>query len=570
MLGSSQNQSGYPGQESLITLGVAGLFTDAAQCNIPVSGLIRANNVTYYNQIIQKDYGSRIWNSNPCPASIVRAAEMYPDSQSQLQRLYALCANGQIYKFNNYFTQTQVTVLPGQTNAPSSLFTSGYNSFVLGGNELLNNPKKLFLFNGYNTPQVISGDSNQRYNISMPAFDWIQSSGPPVVLGTAQPFGGVIHRGALYAWGNTNNPHQIYASNVENHEDFQTVGAAFTYSIYPGEYDGIVAGCVFRGRLYIYKYPLGVYYLVDSDADRANWYFTKQSDDFGACSPQSVCVALNDLFIANNYGSVSSMLAALVFGDTIAADLFNTQNCYRFSQQEVRPDIVTARNMVYYSKKRELLVSFQSNVGLATDRIAKISFKNAQSTPKISWVNKDQPNCLFMVRDSQKVPKPFYGSSDGNIYEMDVEDRWVGADTGNPQAGYLFDVQTPHVNFSQDNQVLGSLTKTYEFLEVEYEPTGDWNCAVDVLIDGRFQGTYQFNVSAQATKSSLNELPLNTPNSVSTSVVDGLASNYRKFEISGEGRTISLRFYNGVLGQDVRLIAARIYYRLSGQQQTVG
>ena len=559
MLGTAQNPSGYDGQMSVIPLGRAGLFTDAAQVDIPTSGLIRANNATYYNQILQKDYGSRIWNDSACPAAIVRAIEMYPDSQSHNQRLFALCANGQIYKFSNHYTQTQVTA---QSAAPTSLITSGYNSMVVGGNELLNNPKKLFTFNGYNPPQVISGYTTTRYNISLPAADW---------TGTAQPFGGVIHRGALWAWGNTNNPSSIYASNVTNHEDFSTVGSAFVYNVYPGEYDGIVAACVFRGRLYVCKYPLGVYYLVDSDSNPANWYFTKQSDDFGACSPQSMCVANNDLLVANNYGSITSMLAALVFGDTIASDLFNTQNCFRYSQQEVRADVVTSRNMVYYSKKRQLLTSFQSNAGNTSDRIAVIDFKNAQSTPRIAWLDKDQPNCLFMVRDAQKVPKPFYGANDGNLYEMDVADHWVGSATNTAQqTAYKFDCQTPHMDFSQDNVILGSQVKTYDFVEVEYEPTGGYNCSMDVLIDGRFQGTYTIDLSAQATKSNLGQMPLDTTGSLNTTVVDGLANNYRKFQIYGDGRTISLRFYNSGLGQDVRLVRARVYYRLSGQQQTVG
>lgn len=550
MIQAPPNPSGYQGQISIIPLGKSGLFTDAAQSDIPVSGLIRANNVTYYNQVLQKEYGSRIWNSTPCPAGVVRAQEMYPDSQSQNQRLYALCKNGQIYKFPNYFTQTLVTA---QTGAPVSLNINNYNAMVIGGNEVLNAAKKLFVLNGYDTPQVISGDTTVRYNMSLPAFDW---------TGTNQPFGGVIHRGSLFAWGNRNNPHAVYQSNVLDHEDFQTTNAVNNYNVYPGEYDGIVCGCVFRGRLYVLKYPLGLYYLVDTDSNFQNWYFTKQSDDFGACSPQSASVVLNDLFVANNYGSFTSLLAALVFGDTVASDIFHTQGAFRFAEDEVRPDVVNIRSMVYYSKKKMVLCTFQSNVGMEPDRIAVIDFKNPQNTPKISWTNKDQANCLFLVRNNLKIPKPFYGSNDGNLYEMDVQDIWVGSETDTTnQSAYLFDAQTPHIDFSQENLFLGSQVKTYDFLEVQYEPTGDWNCNIDIFIDGRAQGTYLLNLSA---RSNLSEMPLDS------SVVDGQAGFYRRFPIYGEGRCISLRFYNNGLGESVRLVRALIYYRISGQQQMVG
>jgi hypothetical protein len=551
MMQPQPNTSGYSGQISVIPLGRAGLFTDAAQSDIPVSGLIRANNVTYYNQIIQKDYGSRIWNSTPLPSSIIRAQEMYPDSQSQDQRIFCLCANGQIYKFTNNLTQVQITA--NSSTDPVSLNTNNYTSMVVGGNELVNQPKKLFTFDGYDSPQVISGDGTTRHSIALPAFDW---------SGTNQPFGGIIFGGSLWAFGNRNNPHAIYSSNALNHEDFQTVDATNTYSVFPGEYDGIVCAAVFRGQLYILKYPLGLYYLVQPDTNPIDWYFAKQSDDFGACSPQSAAVCNNDLIIANNYGSFTSLLAALIFGDTVASDLFHTQQCFRFAENEVRPDLVKNRSIVYYSKKQQLLGSFQSNQGIENDRISVIDFKNPQKVPKIGWTNKDQPNCLFLVRNNLKIPKPFYGSSDGNIYEMDVPDYWVGSETNTAnQSGYLFDIQTPYSNFSQDNMLLGSQVKTYEFLEVEYEPTGDFECNVDIFIDQRFQGTYQFNLSG---RSNLSEMPLNS------SRIDGLGGFYRRFPIYGEGRTISLRFYNSVLGQGVRLVRASIYYRLSGQQQTTG
>lgn len=541
------NPSGYMGNVATIALGRAGLFTDAAQSDIPTAGLIRANNVTYYNQIAEKDYGSRIWNSSPLPASIVRAQEMFTDAQSTNQRIYALCADGNLYKFTNYFTQAVVSPSGG---APATLNPNNHTCMVVGGNELLNFPKKLFTFDGYDPVQVISGDASVRTTISLPAADW---------TGTNQPFGGVMHRGSLYAWGNINNPHQIYASSVINHEDFQTVGQFNTYSVYPGEFDGIVCGCVFRGRLYVFKYPRGIYYLVDTDADRSKWYFAKQSDDFGACSPQSATVALNDLMISNNYGSVSSLLASLVFGDTLASDLFHTQQCFRFAEDEVRPDIVIGRSMVYYAKKQQLIATFQSNDGNHLNRMVVIDFKNPQKIPRISWTNKDQPNCLFLVRDRFRIPKPFYGSSDGNLYEMDIADRWVGSGTdATNQTAYLFDIQTPHMDFSQDNVALGSQVKTFEWLEVEYEPTGNWNVSVDVYIDARLQGTKLIDLSG---RSSLDELPLDS------TLIDGGAGFRRRIQIQGQGRTISLRFYNNGLGQNVKLIKALVYYRLSGQQQ---
>lgn len=548
----------YDGQSIILPLGQVGLFTDAPQSLIPNSGLIRANNVTYYNNVIQKDFGSRRWNSTALPGSIVRAKSVFVDSQSQQQRTFCLCSDGNLYKFSNYFTSTLVQ--PTISTDPVTLNYQGHSSIGQAGNEITGNPKKTFILNGHDSPQVISGDSNVRHSITKPAADW---------TGTYQPFGGIIHRGQLYMFGNGNNPHSIYASNASDHEDFQTIGSTNVYNIYPGEYDGLVCAAVFRGRLFVLKYPLGVYYLVDDDPSTNNWYFTKQSDDFGACSPQSAAIVQDDLIIANNYGSLSSMKAALVFGDLLQKDIFYQTYNYRFAEQEVRPDITQGRSMVYFSKRKQLFTTFQSNLGSNNDRINVIDYKDQNNAPKVSWTNKDQANCLFTMRNNVGVASPFYSSSDGYIYEMGSQDRWVGdVSDVTQQKAYMMDAQTPHMDFGQGNvyspgtgnALLGSQMKTFDFLELEYEPTGDWNVYVDVFIDGVNRETVLFNLGA---RSNLSEMPLNS------SPADGLAGFFRRQQIHGQGRTISLRFYNSGLGQDVRLVRAIIYYRLSGQQQMV-
>lgn len=549
----------YAGTTFVIPFGQAGLVTDGAQSNIPSNALIRANNVTFYDSVIQKDYGSRIWNSTPLPDSVVRGFEMFVDSGSQQQRVFALCADGQIYKLNNYFTQTKVT--PSSISDPASLNTDGYNCMVAGGNEVPGNPKKLFIFDGHNTPQVVTADGVTRRNMTKPAADW---------TGTNQPIAGMVYRGRMLAWGCPNNPHFLYMSNVSDHEDFTTSLAINIFNVYPGEGDLIVCAQAFRGTLFLFKYPIGLYYLVDMDPSAANWYIAKHSDDFGACSPQSCAITNDNMIVANNYGSLTSMTAALVYGDLLNKDVFYQLYNYRFAQQEVRPDIIKSRSLIYYAAKRQLMSSFQSNIGNKPDRISVLDFRDQSTSPKSSWTNKDQPNCLFTIRDNTKVARPFYGASDGNIYQMDSEDRWVGsASDTTKQSAYLFEAQTPHMDFGQGNiyspgtgnATLAAMNKLYDFLEIEYEPTGDWDVQIDVFVDGRLIGTYSCNLSARST---LGEMPLNA------SPIDGRAGFFRRFPLNGTGRVISLRFYNNGLGQNVRLARAIFYYRLSENQQLVG
>lgn len=542
------NPAGYQNEVATIQVGRTGLFTDGPQSEIAPTSLIRLYNATYYNGVLQKDYGSRIYNSSPLPSGIIQAKEMYTDAQSQNQRIFTLLADGTLYRLPNYFTQQLISAT---APAPTNLILNSHTCMVVGGAELTNNPKKMFVFSGYNPVQVVAGENLTRTNISKPPADW---------SGTNQPFGAVQHRGRMLAWGCQNNPHQAYLSSATDHEDYTTTNISF--SIYPGEWDGIVCCKAFRGTLFAFKYPLGIYQLIDSDPSALNWYFTKVSDDFGAVSPQAAEVVKDDLLVMNSYGSISSMKASLIFGNTINNDAFHEMGNFRFAEQEVRPDIVTKRSMVYYPKKRQLLASFQSNGGNAIDRICAIDFKN-DAQAKVTWSSKDQPNCLFMVRNNVKVPKPFYGANDGNIYEMDVSDRWVGSSTdATKQTAYQFEAQTPHMNLSQTNALLGGVTKDFDFLQFEYEATGDWNCNCDVYLDGAFSETVTFNLKG---RSNLSEFPLGV------SAVDALSGFYTSLiKICGQGKTISLRLYNNGLGQDVRLVKAFIYYRLGTQSSMVG
>lgn len=538
--------SNYEGEIAVIPLGTSGLVSDFPQSQIPPTNLIRADNVTFYNSVLQKDFGSRRWNIDALPEGIVRFAEMFPDNQSMNQRIFTLLKDGTLYRLPNNYTQQEVTPTGA---APAALNVNQYTCMVVGGNEQTNNPKKLFTFTGYDPVQVVSGENTTRSNIALPPVDW---------SGTNQPFGAVFHRGRMFAFGCPNNPHQIYASSSTDHEDFTTLPLSF--NIFPGESDGVVSGVVFRGRLYVFKYPLGAYYLVDSDTDSSNWYFSKFSGDFGGVSPQGVGVSGDDLIVANNYGGLTSMAAAFKFGDITSSDVFHTLGVRRIFDGEVRPDIIFTRDMVFYGFKRQYFISYQSFMNPYPDRILNMDIRNQQSPAKLALSNKDQPNCLGLVRDKVRVPRPFYGANDGFLYQMDIVDRWVGDESDNRTA-YEMNAQTPHMDFSQGNVLVGGQVKQYDFLQVEYEPTGDWDVNVDVFIDSRLQGTYQINLKGAAT---LDEMPL------TNSVVDGLVGFSDRIPIFGEGQRISLRFRNDGLGQDVRLVKAYIYYRMSGEQQRVG
>ncbi len=563
--------SDYEGQIGVVPLGVGGLFTDAAQCNIPATSLIQASNLTFYNGVLEKDFGSRLWNEDAAAGlSILRIQEFFPFPQTQ--RVFAIlryepgvevltnfsvnwfsrgvtAGKGPLIKYDNNFTLTEVVSSDG---GPEFLTSAGYTCMLRCGNEVTNRPRLLFVMNGHDPVQVVTADQNTRSTISDPPADW---------SGSNQPFAGILHRNRVFAWGAKNNPHQVYASSATNHQDFTT--SSLQFSVYPGEGEYIVGGCVFRGRMFVAKYPLGVYYLVDDDADEANWYFAKFCDDFGGVSPQGWTVANDDVVLANSFGSLTSLAAAFKFGDFTTADIFHQMGVRRYTADQVRPDVVLYRDLIFYPYKRQYFAAYQSFMNPYPDRIFCMDIRN-QESPKISFSDKDQPNCLALIRDNLQIQRPFYGSRNGGIYQMDQQDRWVGPSTGDSglttnQAGYLMDAQTPHMDFSQGETLLGSQVKLFDFIQLVYEPTGNWNVDILVYIDSRLMGTYTVNLSG---RSNLDQFPL------TNSVVDGEVGFSDRIPIYGEGKCISLRFQQGGVGQNARLVKAYIYYRLSGQQQT--
>lgn len=537
----------YEGQVASIPLGIGGLLTDAAQSNIPATNLILANNVTLYNKILEKGYGSRQWNQTALPAGIRRFTEFFPQYQGNEQRIIALLEDGTMYMLLNNFSQQLISSSDG---GPTNLNPNNYASMVVGGAELAARPKKVFTFTGYDPVQVIAGENTTRTTISKPPPDW---------TGTNQPFWGVIHRGRLFAGGCPNNPYHVYASSATDQEDFTTL--PFNFDVYPGEGDTIVGGSVWRGRFFLFKYPQGAYYLVDDDSDSANWYFTKLTGDFGACSPQSFGTSGDDLLVANNYGSITSVQAAFQLGDVSLADIFFELNVRRFSIDQLRPDQVFQRDMIFYGYKRQFFVSFQSYMQPFPDRILCLDVQSPGQPAKISFSFKDQPTCLGLIRDGVRIARPYYGARDGFLYQMDCEDRWVGPEQGDERVAYEMDAQTPHMDFSQADALAGGQVKLFDFIQLEYEPTGNWNVNVTVYLDSRIMGTYPVNLSG---RSNLDQFPL------ADSVVDGEVGFSDRIPIYGEGKRISLRFRNNGLGQNVRLVKAYVYYRPSAVQQTIG
>ena len=404
---------GYKGIVATVSMGKGGLHTDDPQDMIPPTDLILATNLSYGLQMSEKEPGSERWNAYAAlPDAVVAFVDWWPAEFTQ--RVIAVCADGKVYRFTDRYNYTEVTA--GGT-APTSLTINGQVCIVPGGNETGSNARKLFILTGNDPIQVIEADGTTRTNLSSPAADWPDT-------GTSFPTFGLIHRSRFFVFGDKNNGHRLYGSNPNDHEDFTTLNAIYTENVYPGEGERLLAGIVYKGRFFFFKTPAGAYYLNDADTTFTNWFSEKLSSSFGAASSMCAVQGADDLFVANTEGSVTSLKAVQAFGDVESSDIFQILKNESYMREISSQLGIEDRWGLYYPDKKMVMYTYRGAGSLRNNYIAKIDL-SIRDRPRVSWSDKDQPNCLGLIKDIQRVQRPYYGSDDGYIYFMDAKDRWV-------------------------------------------------------------------------------------------------------------------------------------------------
>jgi hypothetical protein len=141
------------------------------------------------------------------------------------------------------------------------------------------------------------------------------------------PVGAVVHTQGLaqrlVSYGSRDNPHTLYFSDDDDHEDF-TVANADTYRILLVSSIGkrIFNGVSFNGILFLWKWPRGIFFIDDSDIDRNNWAIRVKSSALGCAPSPNAVLALDDdvLFMAQD-GSFHLLSAVNALSGSRASDL---------------------------------------------------------------------------------------------------------------------------------------------------------------------------------------------------------------------------------------------------------
>ena len=515
-------------------MGQQGLKTDDAATNLPPTVLIDVRNVSIYNNLVEKERGSAKYNATPLTDGILGLYDWYPTSN--VQRLIAVTADGKIWRDTGDGTFSSSTPITTGLGSP----TNDSTKLVAGGQETAGNNRKLFIFTGTAQVQVLSGDATSTTSIALPAADW----------SSIYPTFGVLHRNRLFAFGNSNDPHRVYASDDDNHEKFDT-GDILTYSVFPGEGDGIRSAIVYKGRLFVFKNPTGVYYLEDADTDPANWYFKKLTNSFGVAGAHSLVQVMDDLLAGNSSGTVTSLQAVQAFGDLKQGDIMSNAQVENFYRSNTSPGGYQFMNALYYEEKKQAYFTYRNQAIDNQNRLVIVDI--ARQTPRFLFGDKDQISTLALRKDSLGINRPIYGNEAGFVFSMDQETKNVGGD------GYNGSFQTPHMDMSFVNPQLANKNKLFDFLTLVYEPTGSWSVDVEVYVDGIRKQTLNYKMMKG---NGLDEFILDVD------TLGGTEPEDLRKPLSGcYGRRISFLVKNINADEDFRIEQLIVGFRVSDERQ---
>ena len=259
-----------------LPMGLDGLNGTKNISTVPITALIKANNVTFENGTIQKEGGTTKYNSTAISGTPTIEAGVDWNHNGITQRMVVVTGAGDILKDSGNGT-FPVTLKSGLT------MTDVIPTFSAGGKEVAANNRKLITFTGINAAQVLSADGATTSDLTTPPADW---------TGTNQPTFGILHEGRLWGGGNGNDPHRLYYSDTGNHENM-TGGVSGSISIYPGEGEKLVGAISYRGAIVAFKYPIGIYVVDTSSVTVADWKVNRISGSLG-CAVDCISARLTE------------------------------------------------------------------------------------------------------------------------------------------------------------------------------------------------------------------------------------------------------------------------------------
>lgn len=503
---------GFGGQSARIVLGRRGLAGGKNPLSLDASSLLQAEGIQFDGEYVSKEPGASRYNATPIAGAPAVVALHDWDATPSNQYLVAATSDGKLYRDDGAGT-FGVTLKSGL--APNRVV-----HIAAGGQEAAALPKKLFVFNGFDPVQVVSGSSPTATDVATPAADW---------SGTDQPTFGVHHNNRIWAGMRD----RLYYNDPTNHEVFQG-GQAGQLAVYPGVGQELVGGISAFGRLIVFKRPRGIFWVDDSDLDKANWRLLKLSDGVGLASPWAVIGMEGDVMFKSPEGLYYLLSAVEVTGGLTPAPITNEEDLDVWLRDRVDPGMTRKACMIYHSVKLTAFSSCAQRSSLVNNMVVRYDLKREDIRTAYSF--RDRVQSWVMRRQADGSIRLMFGDDAGGV--------WMAEQDQNNKAGqaYKGQFQLTHNDFSALDAGLAEVRKRAKFVIVHFLPEGSHSMAMDILFDGVYSQTIL--------------VPMGSSGAVLDSFVLGsdrlggnLTTSTRK-RIRGGGFRFSAICYNTGLNQD--------------------
>lgn len=413
--------------------------------------------------------------------------------------------------------------------------------FVTGGNEGDGEPTKLFMFSDSEQVQVVEGDADVMSPISTPALDWASSF----------PVFGVQHDQRMWAGGNGNNPHRLYYTPSDAHDDFTGAGSG-SVSVYPGQGEAIVGAISFRGLLLVFKRPHGIYVVDTADPDDNNWKIQKLNDAVGVAGPRAFTQISNDIILLDQGGNFHLMTGVQDFGDINASNIGLLAEMPSFMRREVSLSNIRMAVMDWYAGKSKawamvpLIGATDNNLRIVID------LSDPQNGVRYLLSRRDVGVSIWMRQDATGVERPMLGDDDGFVWIMDEEAR------RKDDSAYPFSFETSETDLSFAEPNLATRSKNGHFIEV----VADLINTTTVNIQPYWDGVPSDPISMElgGIGAALGSFILDTDALGAAGLVT------RRKKLTGSGRRIKLAVQNNAIDDEVRLAEMRIIFGIGDER----
>jgi len=411
--------------------------------------------------------------------------------------------------------------------------TARPGKFIVAGKEDGNLIRKVLYINGSDRPQLLSDDGATTTNFTTENPDWDSTA----TNAGARPANGVVHRDrVVLIVPRGKDPHRLYLSSPTNHTDFGTTNGT-TRRVRSDIGDELWGLASFQGVLWCWKYPVGIFYIDDSDLDPLNWIERTKSQAVGcAPSPYAVCPMDDDVIFMSATGAFHLLSAVDTLGGVRASDISWRLGLNKWLRDNLNLGRLGQTLSVWYPDKKVALFSVPAVGSTVNNLMLKWDFSGVgdEEPPKFGYSFRDTPDALALKRDTDGIWKPVIGEG---VFVKLLE-RTARNKEG---LAYTGAVQTPHLNFAHLEPSLEFRRKLYEHLELVLAPVSAGTLTVEVYVDGVLRETLTYDATRQ---------------------------RQRRLLRVGDGHTISVKVTNSVLDEDFKVLAALVYFQPGNNDQS--